>query len=284
MADFNNKIETSTSALSHFVCCGTYETYLGQYMGVVSPLEREAADNAIGKLAVDVISEAFWDILPFKVRDDFECEYTSMYSPRYYNFETDSANFTFEYSDDLKEWFFDYVTENRTAFEKFLADNYTSRSGFISFTPNNWNDWLNGWNESDWRCVSALLTFLLHDSKADYDEYQYAFDDDARTIIEENYIRYEWAEKFANGYIGAVYSEWDDDEQATVYTAYLLDTDGNVINQAKVDDPYDDDFHCSAYAAWEYSWLQSDLTKKYTLCGTHSEPCEVPDIETVKVA
>lgn len=274
-----NKIETSTAMLHHFVCVGTYESILGEYIGGVTPSDRDAADDAVGKLAVEIIAEALWDTLPSDVRDDFECEYTSMYSPRYYNFETDSANFTFEYSDALKDWLFDYALGNQMLFEKFLGDNYTSYDGFLSFTPNNWTDWLDGWNESDWRCVSVLINFLLFNEGADYDEYQYAFDEKATNLIYEQFTPWEYAEKYDNGFMCAVQGEYNDDCNGTIYNAWLLDADGNIVDTMSIEDDYDEGFHCSAYAAFEYGDIEWNLTKdRMTIDMRYTgKRCDVPE-------
>lgn len=273
---YANTIKTSTALLDHFVCCGTYETYLGEYTSVVARSNREAMDAAIGKLATDTIAEALWDVLPYEVRDEFECEYVEMFHPQYYNFTTDAAEFNFNYSDEFKNWLFDYATENNDGFKKFLGDNYAPRSGFIPYTPDNWDEWLDGWNKQDNYSVSALINFLLQDN-ADYDDYQMSFDEAARTIIEENFIPWEYAEKYENGWVGVCKGEWDDDEQATVYTGWLLDADGNVIATDTIDDPYDDDFKQSAYAAWEYSDLGYSLTKDRVENRWKSVECDVPE-------
>ena len=274
-----NKIETSTAMLHHFVCCGTYESYLGEYIGGVARDERDVADDAIGKLAVEIIAEALWDTLPSDVNNEFECEYTSMYHPRYYNFETDSANFTFEYSDELKDWFFDYVTDNQMEFEKFLADNYTSRDGFLSFTPNNWNDWLDGWNDTDWRCVSALINFLLFAEGADYESYQYAFDEKATELIYEQFTPYEYAERYDNGFMCVVQGEYNDCN-GTVYNAWLLDANGTIVNTMSIEDEYDENFHCSAYAAFEYGDIEWNITsgRMDTDMRCTGKRCDVPDV------
>lgn len=100
----SNKIQTSTSAIGNFVYRGTYETYYGEYLGGVPRDKREECEEEVGKLAVEIIGEALWDILPSDLDDDFELEYVGTYHPRFYNFETDSVLFSFEYSDELKSW------------------------------------------------------------------------------------------------------------------------------------------------------------------------------------
>ena len=273
----NHTIQTSTSAIGHFVYHGTYETYLGEYLGGVPREWREEAEDKIGKLAVEIITDAFSDIFPneFDVDEDFSLTYEGTYSPRYYNFETDSVNFTFKYSDELKNCMFDYVNGNDN-FKKFLKDNYTSRDGFISFIPNNWEDWFDGWNMDEWKCVSALLRFLIEQriTESEMESYVYDFNERATTIISEQYTPWEYAEKFENGYVGVVYCEYDEEECVEIFNAYLLDTDGKIVNHVSMNDKWNN-LNSSAYAAWDE--LEYDLTQGYALCAVNSEPCDVPE-------
>lgn len=281
MADFNNTIETSTYLLGHFVYRGTYETYLGEYLGVVAPDEYEAAETDVANKALEIIAGAFWYVFPHEVRDDFEFEYVRTYHPSYYNFETDDIIFNFSYSDELKVWMLGYAQDNTEKFKKFLRDNYTSRSGFICNIPNNLTEWLDGWNNSNKLCVSALLRFIIEQeiTESEINSYKYDFDDSVRTIIEENYTPWEYAEKFENGWIGVCIGNWNDDEQATIYTAYLLDASGNIVDTATEDDPYDDYYKQSAYAAWEYGDLRWNLTKDRIENRYKAVRCDVPEIK-----
>ena len=276
---YNNTIKTSTDMLGHFVCCGTYETYIGEYTGVVAPDKYNEMDAAVGTLAVEKIAEALWDILPYEVRDEFECVYTSTYHPQYYNFKTDAANFDFNYSDELKDWMLNYAKENKVAFDKFLHDNYTSRDGFISFTPNNFDAWICDWHENDNRCVSALLTYMLY-SDADSDDYQHDFDERVFYLITENYVSYDYAVKYDNGYTGVCIGEYDGGS-GTMFTGYLLDADGNILSTCEYDDEYDDDFKMSAYAAWEFGDIERDVTKDFMDLNMRctAKLCEVPEIK-----
>lgn len=278
---YANTIETSTACIDYFVYRGTYETYIGEYLGVVAPDKHDAAETDIANLALEIIAEALWNNLPYDVQDDFELVYSHTYHPQYYNFETDSIVFHFNYTDELKHWLFDYVMKNKNDFEKFLSDNYTSRSGFISFTANNWNDWFDGWNKVEWRCVSALLSFFINNkiSISDRESYEYDFDERGRTFIEENHIPWEYAEKYENGWIGVCKSEYDHDKESTIFTAWLLDADGNVVGTTTAYDPYEEHFHGSAYAAWEYGDLGWDLTKDRIENRYKVVQCDVPEIK-----
>lgn len=126
----NHTIQTSTAVIGHFIYHGTYNTILGEYLGGVPREWREEAEGKIGELAIETITDAFNDIFPneFDVDEDFSLTYDRTYSPRYYNFETDSVIFTFGYSDELKNCMFDYVNGNDD-FKKFLKDKYTSCYG-----------------------------------------------------------------------------------------------------------------------------------------------------------
>lgn len=279
----NHTIQTSTAVIGHFIYHGTYNTILGEYLGGVPREWREEAEGKIGELAIETITDAFNDIFPneFDVDEDFSLTYDRTYSPRYYNFETDSVIFTFGYSDELKNCMFDYVNGNDD-FKKFLKDKYTSCDGFISFTPNNWEDWFDGWNMDEWKCVSALLRFLIEQkiTESENESYWYDFNEQATTIISEQYTPWEYAEKFDNGYVGVVYREYDEGECAEIFNAYLLDENGNIVNHVSMEDSWDN-LNSSAYAAWNN--MDYDLTKGYTLCNVHSEPCEVPDIDVIKM-
>lgn len=272
-----HKITTSTAAIGNFVYHGTYETYLGEYLGGVPSAQYDNATDDIGRLTLNIITDAFNDIFPSDLSDDFALTYEGTYHPRYYNFETDSVNFTFEYTDDLKDFLFKYVNENDN-FKLFLVDKYTSYDGFISFTPNRWDEWLEGWNKDEWQCVSALLRFVIEQEASDnnVDSYTYNFNEKAIEIIQEQYTPWEYAERFDNGFVAVVRNEYDEEVDAIVFKAWLIDANGNIINHAETYDNFDE-FHMSAYAAWAYSDIENDLTDNHNICGIHSEPCDIPE-------
>lgn len=275
----SNKIKTSTSALGNFVYHGTYGTYLGECLDGVPRDEMEECEEEIGKLVVDIVGEALWDILPPDLDDDFELEYIGTYHPRFYNFETDSVSFSFEYSDELKSWMLDYATENLGCFKQYLKDHYTSGDGFISFTANNFDDWKEGWEENDWRCVSALLRFVIKHELGDrnIEDLECGFEVEASTIISERYTPWEYAERFDNGFVGFVKRGYDEENCFEVYNAYLVDESGEIVNHVEMQDEYGEVFRGSAYAAWND--VECDLTKKYSLFSTHSVPCDMPEFD-----
>ena len=260
-----NQTTITTAALGNFIYQGEYETYLGDYMCGVLPTDRAAADDEIGKVVAELYTVAFDSILEdndFESDGDFEFEYADTYHPKFYNFETDSVAMNFGYSDCLKNWMLNKVVNNKD-FDKFLADNYTDRDGFISFTPNNWDDWFEGYNDNDWKCVSALLRFFVWTELTynDIDSYRCEFNEQAQTIILENYTPYEYAVKYDDGCIAIITMEYNEEEDVEEYLARLFDADGKKINSVVMDDAMWE-FNGSAYAAWEYSDIERELTDK----------------------
>ena len=282
----NHKIQTSTACIGHFIDTTIYETYLGELWGGIPYAMRDKADDEIGKCAVDYIEDAFWtNVFPSDYDDDFEVTYVSTYHPKYYNFETDSVVFDFAYTDKLCEFMLGYAAMNRDNFEEFLEKKFTSYDGYVSFTPNNWDDWYDGYVKDDFRCVSALLYFMLiMRVGADIDDNynfvgehirQDGFIDSAVQIISEGYTPYEYAVKYNNGMIIAVFNDYDEDGE--LFNCYLLDADGKTIKHEQISDKYNES-NRSAFAAFQYGDVENVLDNDLNLYHMHSEPCAVPDI------
>lgn len=279
-------IHTSTTCIGNFIDSGLYETYLGELWGGIPYATRDKADDEIGKCAVDYIEDALWtDVFSSDYDDDFEVTYTGTYHPKYYNFETDSVLFDFAYTDKLCEYMLGYAAMNRDNFEEFLEKKYTSHDGYVSFTPNNWDDWYDGYIKDDFRCVSALIYFMLImlscvniDDNYNFvgdNSYQYGFIDNCVQTISEDFTPYDYAVKYENGMVVAVFSDYDEDGE--LFNCYLLDADGNVIKHEQISDEYNE-FNRSAFAAFQYGDVERVLDDDTMLYHMHSEPCITPDI------
>lgn len=283
-----HKVRTSTACIGHFIDTTIYETYLGELWGGIPYNMRDDADKEIGESAVDYIEDALWsDVFPSDCNGEFAVEYVCTYHPKYYNFETDSVVFDFAYTDKLCEFMLGYAAMNRDNFEEFLEKKFTSYDGFASFTPNNWDDWYDGYVKDDFRCVSALLYFMLImcvnvDVNDCYNfvgenSYQVDFLDSAIQIISEGYTVYEYAVKYTNGMTIAVFS--DEDDYGDCFNCYLLDAEDNVIKRVQLSDEYSE-CNRSAFAAFQYGDVVNmlDDSDDLMLYHTHSECCSVPDI------
>lgn len=268
-----NAINTNTSMLGNFIYHGTYETLEGEMLGYVKPSDREAAEKEIAGIYIDMLESVLSDALPSDVNDSFELVYTGMYHPRFYNFETDSIEFTFEYDDSLKSYLAKYAEDNKNDFDQWLHDNFTSRDGFYSFTPNNYTEWFDGFNENNAQCVSALLTYFLHNECYEETE-RYGFIEEVDVLIREDFTPYEYAVKFKNGYVGYCVENYDEDVDCDRFDAYLFDSDGNLVNTTKMYDAYTE-LNFSAYLAWEE--MERDITNKYEHVGYGYDEMDVAE-------
>ena len=88
----------------------------------------------------------------------------SIHSPRYYNFENDELYFTLELEDDWEEKVlaaFKEAWETDESVRNYAKENYTSCSGFDSFTSNNYEDLSKMETMQDKMAVLWLVT--MHD-------------------------------------------------------------------------------------------------------------------------
>lgn len=92
---------------------------------------------------------------------DIQLEFVELHSPRFYNFSNDRA--FVKMTVDVEE-VLSMCMASKEDVSKYVKENFTSVSGFTSFVPNNFNEWIEVIrSEGDrWELmVSELLTFLL---------------------------------------------------------------------------------------------------------------------------
>jgi hypothetical protein len=96
-----------------------------------------------------------------------------MYSPKYYNFESDSLNFDLVTDDKFTDNIIDvinFLEPNELAdLSKFLKDNYTSYDGFTSFTDNNVDDLIESIKDGQEREIGAFLTWYWSWTDSSYE-------------------------------------------------------------------------------------------------------------------
>jgi hypothetical protein len=90
-------------------------------------------------------------------------EFEKLQSPREYNFMNDSIHIKIKLSDENRKKVSDYLRENKTDFEKYIKDHYTSRSGFISHYSDDVDVWLNDDYATHAHKLGAVLDFILND-------------------------------------------------------------------------------------------------------------------------
>ena len=90
-----------------------------------------------------------------------------IYSPKYYNFETDQIDLEVEYN---TEEVLKYARENMVEFDTFLKENYSSYDGFSSSTANNYSEWVEDFAEENDQSIGAVLTFIFKDELEEYQQ------------------------------------------------------------------------------------------------------------------
>jgi hypothetical protein len=98
----------------------------------------------------------------------------SYYSPKEYNFSSDSFDIDITCNKLLLKELVKYVRENDVELSKFLHQQYTSCSGFWSFTANNIDDCIEGILKSDVREISSVLRFII---EKDWNETHESFEE-----------------------------------------------------------------------------------------------------------
>ena len=97
------------------------------------------------------------DCLSEILREKVKVEFKEIQSPRFYNFENDrvTCNITFDPGAVVS-----YARKHYAAFSRYIREEFTTRSGFISFMSNNPADWLDP-SEWDDRHPGVILDFIL---------------------------------------------------------------------------------------------------------------------------
>jgi len=96
---------------------------------------------------------------------EIEIQTGEIYSPKYYNFATDNIELNVKFS---KPKVRQYAKANEGAFDFFLNKHFTSYDGFHSHTANNFEQWLEDFNNDNVQSIGAVLTFIFQDEMEDF--------------------------------------------------------------------------------------------------------------------
>lgn len=152
-----------------------------------------------------------------------------IFSPKYYNFSNDEMDIDVSFS---RKKVMDEINKDIPKFNSFLKERYSSRDGFNSFTSNNYNDWLEDFNNEEDTAIGAVLTYLFQET------------------IEEN----------RDTFIEYVYNEHLDYRDFVDYEMYESEV---VVLQKYVKDNYKTiDLDTMDYELFEFDVLETDDIKK----------------------
>lgn len=145
--------------------CYEYESLVDKAFDLVNWREVQ---NGYSKAYVEAFSEKFGVILRYK----------EMISPQYYNFETDRLFAAIPQS-EVERLFKE--TDTRLLREA-IRERFTSRDGFISFYPNDLDEWPSDLSEWDANHVGTLLlAYVRNMLDGEFDSYE------EFTVLEDTY-------------------------------------------------------------------------------------------------
>ena len=85
-------------------------------------------------------------------------KFKNLYSPNYYNFDTDRLNSEIDLNlTKLKQ----FIKANKSDFNLYLHENFTSYDGFMSFISNNYNDFMIQYLDDKNRCINVMLEYYI---------------------------------------------------------------------------------------------------------------------------
>lgn len=165
-------IELNTGILP-IISVGMYEN---EYLYSFDIEDTGSLDECVKEAGKEVLENALENIFTNPV-----VTATGVYHPKQYNFETDELEFTLEYDSEEYAKLKSDALDNEE-FEAFLADNYSSHSGFISFLANNLMEFE---EQDDWKQFVQVVMFSLRN--INLDNYQEDYDTKFMELVDMNF-------------------------------------------------------------------------------------------------
>ena len=150
-------------------------------LAVVTSARYWAVDhsNAYLEVARDYAVQ-FNDTLKDEHEIDLELEYVTMSSPKYYNFETDRVFVTLPMPVIERM----HAETNDVDLRTVIRERHSSRSGFISFYPNDLDEWTKPLVEWDHNELETLLLAFLRSKEVELD----SLEDQVRETLSESNV------------------------------------------------------------------------------------------------
>jgi len=138
--------------------------------------------NDLARMGIKYIW-SFFDDIKHIVKVKLNEDYIKVYSPRYYNFETDYMYFEIDIEESEIEKIKNNVLEISDEFFTW-AEKYKSRDGFISYMPHYKDEWIKAIDGKDIeRAIAMYFTYILESNED-------MWVDDWMTIYQENFVEY----------------------------------------------------------------------------------------------
>lgn len=143
-------------------------------------------DDEIISLSVPIIERTLRNVLPSAA-----VTATGIYRPKFYNYSDDELEFTVSVDDnEYKALVDDIIANSSDEFNRFLRENYSSRSGFISSMAYDLDEFF---DQEDWRQFCQVVMFNI--SKSEIQENNAEFDEELFYYVAENYDEYDYEDE-----------------------------------------------------------------------------------------
>ena len=141
--------------------------------------------NSYSNTIVDCFVHTLENHLPDWVES---IENPELWSPRYYNFQTDKIYATLTLTDDWKNKVVDFFEENAEWLRKRIKEDWTSRSGFTSYMENDYDLFLEHTMCEEPLYISAILQYAieLNEKKETDDMYEEITDETLENFYERH--------------------------------------------------------------------------------------------------
>ena len=117
--------------------------------------DYESYQNDIAHAWCKCLQEHFPDVVQ-------SVEFEGIWSPKYYNFETDKIEIKVQLADDWKTVMTKFMKDNYDWLQGVIHNDWTSRDGFMSFMDNDIEAWWSDlFAEEDSRYVECMLTYMM---------------------------------------------------------------------------------------------------------------------------
>lgn len=137
----------------------------------------------------NIIVECFVHTLKSHLPDWVETiENPELWSPRYYNFQTDKIYVTLTLTDDWRNKVVDFFEENAEWLRKRIKEDWTSRSGFNSYMENDYDLFMEHTMSEEALYISTILQYAieLNEEKETDDMYEEITDETLENFYERH--------------------------------------------------------------------------------------------------
>ena len=174
------------------------------------------------ELAIQNLAKEFFDDTLLEVENvKIDVKAGTIYSPKYYNFATDNIDLTVKFNKTKVK---NYAKKYTKEFSVFLKENYTSYDGFMSFTANNYDQWLKDFNDNEDQSIGAVLSFIFKDEIKDTQQFfiEYCYEN----LFSGEFVNTESIDEeveVIENYVNDKYSDLDIDNISKIYDFEYLE-------------------------------------------------------------